>query len=442
LLCPFETIRSQLDPDVGGLLLLAAASAADWEQVVRLVQEIRLQHCRSIILIFTGEVAALEKDLGCLDPYIAARLRWPEQTAELLDFVSQRVSRGPSGNGADQESLQESIGRRLVSQTPSLMPLIEPLALAASHEVTVSLTGETGTGKTFLARLIHECSSRKDHRLLVVPCGSLAANLIESEFFGHTKGAFTSADRPKIGKFEAAGEGTLLLDEIDALGLEQQASLLRVIETGEYEPVGSNKTQICRARILVASNSNLEESVVRGKFREDLFYRLNVMSFHLPPLRERMQDIAPLAWGMVARFNTKFRKNVENMSVEVLAALEAFPWPGNIRQLENVMQQAVLICSGPELLPQHLPKTVREHAAMDDGNAVEAGDFLTHNRQAFERTVILRTLVNCSYHRARAATALGISRQTLYKKMKKYGLMEMLAEGVDWAVENGAARAR
>src|SRR5204862_3540762 len=147
----------------------------------------------------------------------------------------------------------------------------------------VLLTGETGTGKTYLARLIHEYSPRRKEPFLVVPCGALAANLIESEFFGHTKGAFTGADRPKVGKFAAAGEGSILLDEIDALGLEQQANLLRVIETGEYEPVGSNETSRSQARLVVASNWDLEEAVEAGKFRRDLYYRLNVMSFHLPP---------------------------------------------------------------------------------------------------------------------------------------------------------------
>src|SRR5207237_8553360 len=143
------------------------------------------------------------------------------------------------------------------------------------------LTGETGTGKTYLARLVHECSPRKDHRFLVVPCGALSANLVESEFFGHTKGAFTGADRPKIGKFAAAGDGTLLMDEIDALGLEQQANLLRVIETGEYEPVGSNETLHCSARMIVASNWILEVAVDCGKFSRGLYYRLASMSFSL-----------------------------------------------------------------------------------------------------------------------------------------------------------------
>src|SRR6516165_9790189 len=151
------------------------------------------------------------------------------------------------------------IRRRLLTQTPSLLPLVERVALAARHDVTVLLTGETGTGKTFLARLIHDFSPRSAYRFLTVPCGALSANLIESEFFGHVKGAFTGADRVKVGKFAAVGEGTLLLDEIDTLALEQQASLLRVIETGEYEPVGSNETQLSRARLVVASNVNLED---------------------------------------------------------------------------------------------------------------------------------------------------------------------------------------
>jgi DNA-binding NtrC family response regulator len=200
--------------------------------------------------------------------------------------------------------------------------------------------------------------------------------------------------------------------------------LLRVIETGEYEPVGSNETRHCEARIIVASNWDLEEAVQNGKFRTDLYYRLNVMSFHLPPLRERVQDIAPLVRALTARFNTKFRKDLFDINARAMEALENFPWPGNIRQLENFVQQAVLLSSGPELLLDHLPQQVRDNRASHQTVAVPGGaDTLVHNREMLERNVIQRILEKNGYSRARAATALGISRVTLYKKMKKYGLM-------------------
>jgi transcriptional regulator with PAS, ATPase and Fis domain len=211
--------------------------------------------------------------------------------------------------------------------------------------------------------MIHAHSPRKDQGFLVVPCGALAANLIESEFFGYVRGAFTGAERAKVGKFQAAGRGTLLLDEIDALAVEQQVSLLRVLETGEFEPVGSNQVLTCHARIIAASNLDLDEAVAKGKFRQDLFYRLNVMAFHLPPLRERTQDIAPLVREMAVRFSRKFGKDLFTIHADVFKVLEAFPWPGNIRQLENVMQQAVLISKGPELLPEHVPLAGRSFAS-------------------------------------------------------------------------------
>jgi transcriptional regulator with PAS, ATPase and Fis domain len=304
--------------------------------------------------------------------------------------------------------------------------LVHRVALAAGHDVTVLLTGETGTGKTFLARLVHECSPRQAEPFLAVPCGALSANLIASEFFGHVKGAFTGADRAKTGKFAAVGEGTLLLDEIDTLAPVQQAGLLRVIETGEYEPVGSNETQVSRARLIVASNVNLEEAVEQGRFRQDLYYRLNVMSFHLPPLRERVQDVAPLVRAMTARFSRKFQKQVVEVHPEALAALESFPWPGNLRQLENVVQHAVLVSTGPELLVQHLPQPVQGHALRGciNGNGPPTGDSLLHNRQASERTLIQRVLESNGFSRGRAAGALGITRVTLYRKMKKYGLLD------------------
>jgi DNA-binding NtrC family response regulator len=321
------------------------------------------------------------------------------------------------------ESLEDILRQRLLAQTPSLHPLVGSLALAAAHDVMVLLTGETGTGKTYLARLIHECSARLDQRFLAVPCGALSNSLVESELFGHVKGAFTGADRPKLGRFAAAGEGTLLLDEIDALGLAQQAKLLRVIETGQYEPVGSNETHHCRARIIAASNWNLEDAVTQRTFREDLYYRLHVLTLHLPPLRERRADILPLVQGLVKRFSNKFGKEVSAVSPEALAMLTRYAWPGNIRQLENTIQRAVLLSSGPELLPAHLPQQLKDYIApaWESGSARPGS--LIESCQAVEREHIQQALKKCNDRRVRAAKMLGVSRVTLHKKMKKYGLM-------------------
>ena len=424
-LCDFESVRDCLGQDTDGLLLLATASAEDAEPLVRLVQEIYLQKWPPIVILVEGQDDGRESGLTRLDPYIYRRLSWPHEATTLVNLVKERLGRCRSFSDLHEESLLDALRQRLLAQTPSLLPLVDRIALAASHDVTVLLTGETGTGKTFLARLMHDFSDRNSERFLAVPCGALAANLVESEFFGHAKGAFTGADRAKVGKFAAAGRGTLLLDEIDALGLEQQANLLRVIETGEYEPVGCNETHYSTARIIVASNWNLEEAVERGKFRRDLYYRLNVMSFHLPPLRERKQDIGPLVRGMTAKFNRKFKKDLFDISAEAMNALMQFHWPGNIRQLENVIQQAVLVSKGPLLLAEHLPPQVQEHGTLSCGEGPVNPNTLAVNREMSERNLIQRALLTNRYSRANAAKALGISRVTLYKKMKKYNLMSI-----------------
>ena len=235
--------------------------------------------------------------------------------------------------------------------------MVERIALAGSHDVTVLLTGETGTGKTHLARLIHDCSPRKTDRFLVVPCGAISANLVESEFFGHVKGAFTGADRPKVGKFAAAGNGTILLDEIDALPLEQQANLLRVIETGEFEPVGSNETEYCTARIVVASNWNLVDAVERGKFRQDLYYRLNVMSF----------ITAEAACGYIepARHGRSLRRKIPQEAFDIHADAMAGSKVTTARQRTAAGKRRSAVSAGlhgPELLFKH-PLAIQEYAA-------------------------------------------------------------------------------
>jgi DNA-binding NtrC family response regulator len=312
----------------------------------------------------------------------------------------------------------------LVALTPSLAPLVPRLELAAAHDVTVLLTGESGTGKTHLARLLHDSSPRSGEPFLTVPCGALAAGLVASELFGHAKGAFTGATQHKEGKFAAAGQGTILLDEIDTLRPEQPVQLLRVVETGEFEPVGSNQTQRCPARVIAGSNVDLERAVERATFRSDLYFRLNILSFDLPPLRQRVQDIGPLARAMVSRFSAKFGKEVPELREDTLRLLEACPWPGNIRQLENSVLRAVLT-AGRQLLPAHFQAALPCHATAESRFRGPRPVSLPRSNADAERDFILRALHRCGFCRTRTARTLGISRMALYQKIKRYGLGDM-----------------
>ena len=350
---------------------------------------------------------------------------WPEQRRELNSWIRKYTTAGVGFHDPATETVRDILKRKVLTTTPSLEPLIEQLEIAAGHDVTVLIEGETGTGKTYIARLIHQSSARAGHRFLVIACGALSEQLIASEFFGHVRGAFTGAEIAKVGKFAAAGQGTILLDEIDTLGMEHQTNLLRVIESGEFEPVGGTETQKTQARVIAATNWNLANAVEEGKFREDLYYRLHVLTLQLPPLRSRSRDIAPLARWLTGKYAEKFGKAIESIHPNAIQLLEQCTWPGNIRQLENVIQQSVLSATGTTVEVNDLPVLMRGHAGALNGidRQTQMPGMLAYNRENTERAMIVQTLDKVNQSRTQAAAILGVSRVTLYKKMKKYGLL-------------------
>jgi DNA-binding NtrC family response regulator len=316
---------------------------------------------------------------------------------------------------------------------PDMAEVREQIRRVVPQETTLLLTGETGTGKTRLARLIHELSPRREEPFLVVDCGALSPSLIESEMFGHIKGAFTGADRDRPGKFAAAGRGVLLLDEINSLPLPLQSKLLRAVDDRVFEPVGSDRSQPLRARIIAVTNVPLGDEVAAGRFRADLYFRLDVVGFYLPPLRDRRASVAPLARKFLTEFAGRNRPDVRGLAPAALEALQDYHWPGNIRELRNVIERAVALCPGPEVQLDDLPEVIRlgKPAAPRGLSLVGApGDAATdascltlaQSREAAEVLKIKEALVKHNNNRLRAAQELGISRMGLYKKLHKYGL--------------------
>src|SRR5580700_1569245 len=252
----------------------------------------------------------------------------------------------------------------IVGSSPALLTVLRAVEQVAPTDSTVLIYGETGTGKELIARAIHNRSARKDRALVSVNCSAISAGLVESELFGHLKGAFTGAIERRIGRFELANGGTIFLDEIGELPLETQVKLLRVLQEQEFEPVGSSHTQRVDVRVIAATNRNLQEMVEAGRFRSDLYYRLNVLPIQLPPLRERLSDIPALVGLCLSRFAKRFGKKVEGVSQETMARLLSYPWPGNIRELQNVIERAVVLSAGPTL---RLDKDLVPVAAAEGG---------------------------------------------------------------------------
>lgn len=322
--------------------------------------------------------------------------------------------------------------------SPEMRPMLSQLEGVAKHDVTVLLVGETGSGKSHLTRVIHQISPRSLHECHSLACGALPGDLVESELFGHVRGAFTGAERNKVGRFESAGRGTLLLDEIDTLSLASQARLLHVVETGEYQPVGSAQTKIGQARIVAASNRDLRSLVTENLFRSDLFFRLSMLEFRIPPLRERPHDILPLAAHFIQAASRAHNVPARCTEASFLRRILAYPWPGNIRELQNQMRRVVLLAAGGVLTADLLSPEIQAGVSVLPTNGKAANgtrqnrtvqpspDDSSWNLQEHigrtERELVQSALTAHDDNRSATARALGMSRYGLYKKMERLGL--------------------
>ncbi len=317
-------------------------------------------------------------------------------------------------------------GGDIIGRDHQMRKVMEMVESVADSRATVMITGESGVGKTLVARSIHARSARKDQPFIEVSCGSLPESLLESELFGHAKGSFTGAVADKEGKFQVADGGTIFLDEIGDAPLSMQIKLLRVIQDKVFERVGDNKTVHADVRLVVATNKDLDEEVREGRFREDLFYRVKVVSIHMPPLRERLGDLKLLAEHFLTKYAAENGKRIEGISDEALHLMQMHSWPGNVRELENVIERAAILTNATTVLPEDLPfdasKVDRSGGPgiimTGPGSVVPLKDALEEP----EKEIIRNALMAYDWSRARAADALGINRSTLFKKMKKFGL--------------------
>lgn len=359
-----------------------------------------------------------------------------EQTSRLLGraFEAARLMCEPAALPDDP------VPDRIIGHSPAIQEMCKQIGRIAPQDVAVLIVGESGTGKELVARAIYQHSKRADKPFLAINCAAIPETLVESELFGHESGAFTGADRRRVGKFEQCNDGTLLLDEIGDMPATAQAKILRLLQEQRFERVGGNQTIVTRVRILAATNQNLEQLIAAGRFRADLFYRLNEVSIQVPPLRERKDDIPELALHFLGQFTREAGRDVRNFSPEVLDLFQRYPWPGNVRELRGAIKEAVLRSTGRLILPEFLapglfegfpapqasePTTGGVDLSRIIENLLRAGekDLFTKVMESVERELFARVLRHTHGHQGQASELLGINRKTLRTKLRDLGIV-------------------
>ncbi|MEX2467735.1 MAG: sigma-54 dependent transcriptional regulator [Gemmatimonadota bacterium] len=380
---------------------------------------------RALVLVMTAygglDLAVKAMKKGAYDyipkPFGADEVLLTVRKAEEREQLRQEVGRLRDQVRADARFGEIVVGSRVMERA------LEVVRKVAPHDSSVLVTGASGTGKELIARIIHRESPRADLPFVPVNCGGIPEQLLESEFFGFEKGAFTGADRDKEGLFEAADGGTLFLDEIGELPGTLQVKLLRALQEGEVRRLGATETQRVNVRIISATNLDLEAAVENGDFRNDLYYRLAVVPIHLPPLRQRPEEIPKLVDHLLSRQRERLRSDVEGVEPEAMEVLLAYSWPGNIRELENVLERALVLTEGPKISVEDLPEVVRRPAPEGPGIALDGGDLSVKRQGArLEKHLIQLALDRTGGNKTRAAELLDLSPRALRYKVQEYGI--------------------